>query len=500
MDGLAYAGPCDAAPRDDAVALAHTPVLDHLWRTQPHTQLAASGAAVGLPDGQMGNSEVGHLNIGAGRIVFQDLSRIDRSIQDGSFFENEVLLDAMRAARDEARTLHLMGLVSDGGVHSSNEHLYALLEMAKQVGATDVAVHVFLDGRDTPPQSGERFLEELEEALERTGVGRIATIAGRYWAMDRDRRWERIERAYRTLTEGRGRSYESAQEAIADAYERDESDEFVEPSIIDPMFSPIKEGDSVVFFNFRPDRARQITRAFIDDEFAGFDRVVRPRVRFVTLTGYDDTFEVPVAFPKEVLTDTLAEVLSANGLRQYRIAETEKYAHVTFFLSGGIEEPYAGEQRVLIPSPRIATYDLRPQMSAIEVADTLVEAIEAGLADIYIVNFANGDMVGHTGILDATVEAVETVDTQVGRIVAAMDERGGATLITADHGNAERMLDYDGVTPFTAHTSDPVPFIAVGTGARAVRGGALCDIAPTVLGLRGIDAPAQWTGTDLLVY
>ena len=505
MDGLAYGeqsfgSAADEAQRSDAVAAADTPVLDGLWLSALHTTLGAFGGDVGLPTGQMGNSEVGHLNIGAGRIVYQDLTRIDHAIEDGSFFANPVLLKAFDRAREGDATLHLMGLVSDGGVHSSLEHLYALLELAKQRSVTEVAIHAFLDGRDTPPSSGADYLAQLEQRIATHGVGCIATITGRYWAMDRDRRWERVQRAYDALTRGEGNHAASVEAAITTSYASGVTDEFVEPTIIDGAFTPVHDGDSVVFFNFRPDRARELSHALVDEQFDGFARTVHPRVHFVSFTPYDDTLEVPVAFDKETLEEVLGEVLSAHGLRQYRIAETEKYAHVTFFLNGGHEEPYVGEERVLIASPKVATYDLQPEMSAIEVTDTLVSAIEYGRADVYIVNFANGDMVGHTGVFEATRKAVETVDAQIGRIVEAMARVGGVTLITADHGNAEQMLDSDGHTPFTAHTARAVPLIVVGSDARKLKSGSLRDIAPTIAGLVGIAPSRLWTGTDLLVY
>jgi len=506
MDGLAYGASADTA--DNAIARANTPNLDHLWATYPHMLLGASGADVGLPDGQMGNSEVGHLNIGAGRVVYQDITRIDRAIEDGSFFDNDVLCAAIDVAVNRASeageqngqgTVHLMGLISDGGVHASLNHLYALLELAQQRGALDVVIHCFMDGRDVPPRSAVGYLRELEARCKEIGLGRIATVTGRYFAMDRDGRWDRVQRAYEALTIGAGRQEPSAIEACEASYARGTTDEFIEPTVIDGDFTPIAEGDTVIFFNFRPDRARELSHALTDTTFTGFDRVAHPHTHFVCMTPYDDTLDAPIAFPKEPLADTLAEVLSTHGLRQMHVAETEKYAHVTFFLNGGREKPFPGEERILIPSPPVATYDLQPEMSAPEIGDALVESITHDAADVYLCNFANGDMVGHTGIFDASVKAVEAVDLQIGRIVEAMQERGGAVLITADHGNVEQMVDHDG-TPVTAHTLNPVPLVAIDTGAGTLKPGTLSDIAPTVLALCGIEIPHAWTGRNLLIY
>lgn len=497
MDGLAYGACAEAAECGNAVLAARTPRLDQLFATWPHTRLLAAGRAVGLPEGQMGNSEVGHLNIGAGRIVFQELTRIDMAIEDGSFFENDVLITAVDHAVQNDKTVHLMGLVSDGGVHSSINHIYALLDLCKQRGARDVAVHCFLDGRDTPPRSGITYLAQLEAYCQRIQLGHIGSVMGRYWAMDRDQRWDRIEKAYRVLVEG-GSVDSSVDMIIQQNYDMNITDEFIEPvAITDSRFS---DGDAVVFFNFRPDRAREITRALVDDEFAGFERDIQPNVHFVCLTQYDSTIDAPVAFKKELLSSVLADVLAEQGLTQLHIAETEKYAHVTFFFNGGIETPKAGEQRILVPSPKVATYDLLPEMSAVAVGDALVDAINSDAADVYICNFANGDMVGHTGVFEAAVKAVETVDAQVGRVVDAITSRGGSVYITADHGNAEQMLDHDGTTPFTAHTCQDVPFIVINADVEKLREGALCDIAPTMLKRLGITPPEQWTGTDLVVY
>jgi len=503
MDGLAYAGPTGQTPADpearlNAVALANTPVLDELWSTCPHTFLDASGPAVGLPEGQMGNSEVGHLNMGAGRIVYQELTRIDNAISDGSFFANAVLRQACAWAREHTGRLHLMGLVSDGGVHSSLQHLYALLELARQEQVPEVAIHCFLDGRDTPPDSAAGYLAQLEAEAARIGAGRIASVMGRYYAMDRDQRWDRVQRAYDALTRGIGAVADSAPRAVAASCEAGVTDEFVAPTLIGAPGQQqlIGAGDAVIFFNFRPDRARELSYALTQPDFAGFDRAVFPRTHFVCLCAYDPKIEAPVAFPKEYPADVLADVIAAAGLRQFHTAETEKYAHVTFFFNGGSEPPKAAEERLLVPSPKVATYDLQPEMSAPEVGDGLVAAIRRDAADFYVVNFANGDMVGHTGNLDATTKAVEAVDTQVGRIVAAVREAGGVTFITADHGNAEDMGRPD--APHTAHTTSSVPFIAVGSAPSALAPGKLCDVATTVVAALGIAAPASWTGHDLL--
>lgn len=497
MDGLAY-GSCSVPnSKGNAVAAADTPCLDRLFAQWPHSWLQASGRAVGLPDGQMGNSEVGHLNIGAGRVVYQELTRIDLAIEDGSFFENKVLEAAINSTLKLGSTFHIMGLVSDGGVHSSINHIDALLELAKRKGLSDVAIHCFLDGRDTPPQSGAGYLQQLEEMCQKRDIGHIASISGRYYAMDRDTRWDRIEKAYKVLTQPVAVNL-NASEAIHAAYAHGETDEFVEPVAL--TNNPIADGDSVVFFNFRPDRARELTTAFINPTFDGFERLTTPSVNFVCMTQYDATFNTQVAFPKNDVPNVLADVISQAGLRQLHIAETEKYAHVTFFFNGGVETPKAGEERILIPSPKVATYDLRPEMSAIAIGDALVDAISSDRADVYVCNFANGDMVGHTGVFDAAVVAVATVDYQVGRIVEVMQKAGGSVFITADHGNAEKMLDDDGRTPFTAHTCDDVPLLAVNTSAKQLNNGRLCDVAPTMLAQLAIEPPEEWTGINLMVY
>lgn len=495
--GLAEAGP------GNAISQARTPNLDEVFANRPWTQLLASGEAVGLPDGQMGNSEVGHLNIGAGRVVFQELTRINRACADGSLAANPVLGEAFAAAAKLGAALHLMGLVSDGGVHSSNEHLYALMRAAKEAGVSRIMVHCFMDGRDVPPKSGASYLEELacvaDGLTDEACTVQIASISGRYYAMDRDNRWERVERAWRTVVLAEPAVELTPAQVMEASYAADVTDEFVEPVALQTR--GVRDGDAVVFFNFRPDRARELSRAFVDSAFAGFERSECPQVSFVCLTEYDQDIPAPVAFAKEFPENVLADVLAQAGLSQYHIAETEKYAHVTFFLNGGREEPKAGEERSLIPSPKVATYDLQPEMSEPDVAATLAAAIRAGEADVYIVNFANPDMVGHTGVIPAAVAAVEAVDTGVGQVLAALEETGGVALITADHGNADKMLADDG-TPFTAHTTAPVPFALVDfadTG-RVLDGrrGALCDIAPTLLELVGLEQPAEMTGTSLL--
>jgi 2,3-bisphosphoglycerate-independent phosphoglycerate mutase len=495
MDGLALG----ESGEGNAVRAARTPVLDTLLEDWPHTTLDASGLAVGLPPGQMGNSEVGHLNIGAGRVVYQELTRIDRAVEDGSLFRNEVLCEAIDAAVTSGGSVHLMGLLSDGGVHSHRSHLYALIRMAADRGARDVRIHCFLDGRDTPPQSGRNHVAALESVLTESGVGTITTLMGRYWAMDRDNRWERVERAWRAIVMADGGSAECAVAAVEASYRSGATDEFVEPVVLGA--GGVSDGDAVIFFNFRPDRARELTRAFVDPTFDGFERPVRPDVRFVCLTEYDPTIPAPVAFPKCFPDNVLADVLSQNGLRQLHIAETEKYAHVTFFLNGGSEPPKRGEVRILIPSPHVATYDLKPEMSAIEVTDRLSAAIRSSEADVFIVNYANGDMVGHTGVFEAAVAAVECVDTCVGRVIDAIRQAGGVAFVTADHGNAESMIDADGSTPFTAHTTTGVPLIVVADGVKALAdGGRLADVAPTLLDVIGIAPPDEWTGRSLLLY
>jgi 2,3-bisphosphoglycerate-independent phosphoglycerate mutase len=492
-------------PAHNAVALAKTPNLTSLLAEYPHVPIRTSGMAVGLPDGQMGNSEVGHLNIGAGRVVYQELTRVTKSIQDGDFFSNPVLLDCIRKTRASGGRLHLSGLLSDGGVHSHNTHLYALLELAKREGLSDVFIHCLLDGRDTPPQSGAEYLAQLEAEIARIGCGRIATVMGRYYAMDRDSRWDRVEKAYNAMVHGLGELCVSSKEAIEQSYASKVYDEFVVPSVICEQGAPVgqvRDGDGFIFFNFRSDRAREITRALALDEFDGFQRSGRPKLTgYVCLTEYDATFGLPIAFASSELSNILGGVLSVAGLKQLRIAETEKYAHVTFFFNGGVETPFPGEDRALIPSPKeVATYDQKPEMSAFQVTDKLLKLLDQDLYDVVILNFANCDMVGHTGIEPAAIKAVEAVDACVGRIVARIRELGGAVLITADHGNAEQMQDENG-EPFTAHTTNPVWLVLVDDsrkGAMLREGGRLADIAPTMLRMLGLPQPQEMTGESLL--
>jgi 2,3-bisphosphoglycerate-independent phosphoglycerate mutase len=494
-----------ASGRDNnAIALVNPPVMGRLVGEYPATLLQASGMAVGLPDGQMGNSEVGHLNIGAGRIVYQELTRISKAITDGSFFRNPVLLDCLAKTRSSGGRLHLAGLLSDGGVHSHVRHLHALLELAGQQGIAEVFVHCFLDGRDTPPTSGAAYLEDLEQTMARLGVGQIATVIGRYYAMDRDNRWDRVEKAFRAMTCGEGQQVASAGQAIRDSYANGVTDEFVLPAVVAGDGQPVGNicaGDGMIFFNFRSDRAREITRAFTDPRFGEFPVQCRPELAsYVCMTEYDETFALPVAFAPEGLVNILGEVVSAAGLRQLRIAETEKYAHVTFFFNGGNEAPFPGEDRVLIPSPKdVATYDLKPEMSAEQVTAALLERLDTGAYDFIVLNFANADMVGHTGVLEAAKRAIQTVDSCVGRIVDRVLAAGGALLITADHGNAEAMADGQG-NPHTAHTCNPVPCILVDDSRKTVtlRSGILADIAPTLLELMEIPQPVEMTGTSLL--
>lgn len=490
----------------NAVKEAKTPVMDKLMAEYPFVKGYASGLDVGLPDGQMGNSEVGHLNMGAGRIVYQELTRITKEIQDGTFFSNEAFLQAVENCKKNNSDLHLFGLLSSGGVHSHITHLYGLLELAKKEGLTNVYVHAFLDGRDTAPTSGKGFVEELEAKMQEIGVGKVASVMGRYYVMDRDNRWDRVEKAYKALVTGEGETAASAPEAIQASYDKGENDEFVLPTVVVENGAPratIKNNDSVIFFNFRPDRAREITRAFCDDEFAGFDRVGgRLNLTFVCFTDYDATIANKiVAFHKVAINNTFGEFLSKNGKKQLRTAETEKYAHVTFFFNGGKEEPYEGEDRILVNSPKVATYDLQPEMSAFQVAEKLVEAIKSDKYDVIIVNFANPDMVGHTGIEAAAIKAVEAVDACVGQVYDALLEVDGQMFICADHGNAEQLVDYNTGAPFTAHTVNPVPFILVNYDKEYTlrEKGCLADIAPTLIEMMGMKQPEEMTGKSLLV-
>ncbi|MDR5588829.1 MULTISPECIES: 2,3-bisphosphoglycerate-independent phosphoglycerate mutase [Clostridium] len=493
------------APKSEgnAVSLAKKPNFDRLVKNYPASQLQASGLEVGLPEGQMGNSEVGHLNIGSGRIVYQELTRITKAIKDGDFFENESLMKAMANAKNNNSTLHLMGLLSDGGVHSHIEHLRGLLEFAKKEGIQNVYVHAFMDGRDVAPSSGKEFVEKTEAMMAEVGVGKIATISGRYYAMDRDNRWERVELAYNALVLGKGETANSAVEAMEKSYHDNKTDEFVLPTVVLENGVPtatIKNGDSVIFFNFRPDRAREITRAINDKVFDGFKRETL-NLTFVTMTQYDKTLEgVEVAYKPQTLANTLGEYVSSKGLNQLRIAETEKYAHVTFFFNGGVEKENPGEERVVIPSPKVATYDLKPEMSAYEVTDELLNRLDSDKYDMVILNFANPDMVGHTGVIPAAVKAIESVDECLGKIANKMLEKDGCLFITADHGNAETMIDFSTGNPFTAHTIDPVPFVWVAnnTEGKTIKDGKLADIAPTMLNQLGLEVPAEMTGKNLV--
>ncbi len=490
----------------NAIAQANTPVMDKLMAECPFVKGNASGLSVGLPDGQMGNSEVGHMNIGAGRIIYQELTRITKAIEEGSFFENKALLSAVDNVKKSGSDLHLFGLLSDGGVHSHNTHLYGLLELAKRNNIENVYIHTFLDGRDTAPTSGKGFIEDLQTKIDEIGVGKIASVHGRYYAMDRDNNWDRVQKAYDALVKGEGIMASDAVQAVADSYANDVNDEFVVPTVITTEGSPIatiKPNDSVIFFNFRPDRAREITRTFCDEKFDKFERVkgFMP-LTFVCFTDYDETIDnKQVAFVKESISNTFGEFLAANGKTQLRLAETEKYAHVTFFFNGGVEEPNKDEERSLVKSPSVATYDLQPEMSAPEVGERLDAAITSDKYDVIIINFANPDMVGHTGIIPAAIKAVERIDQCVGSAVEAVKKVGGVLFICADHGNAEQMIDYDTGAPFTAHTTNPVPFILVNyDDAYTLReGGCLADIVPTLIEIMELKQPAEMTGKSLLI-
>ena len=489
----------------NAVNLADTPNIDTLMKTYPITKINASGLAVGLPEGQMGNSEVGHTNIGAGRIIYQELTRITKSIEDGDFFLNEEFINAIENCKKYNSKLHILGLLSDGGVHSHNRHLYGLLEMAKRRDFENVYVHCFLDGRDTPPASAENYLIELEDKMKEKGIGKIASITGRFYSMDRDKRWERVQKAYNALVNGEGAKAVNAINAIESSYQKEVFDEFVEPTVITTMdgetpLAKIEENDSVIFFNFRPDRAREITRAIVDPNFEGFE-TKKMKTYFVCFTSYDETMpNVHIAFKKEQISNTLGEIISNKNMTQLRIAETEKYAHVTFFFNGGEEKQYPGEDRILVPSPKVETYDMKPEMSAYEVTEKVLEAIESGKYDCIILNYANPDMVGHTGNLDAAVKAVETVDECVGKVVKAVKDKKGNLLITADHGNAEQMIDYSTGEPHTAHTTNLVPLIIITEkeNQKIKQDGKLADLAPTILDLMNLEKPEEMTGESLL--
>ena len=490
---------CREETKGNAIAAARTPHLDHLMASCPHTRIGASGMDVGLPDGQMGNSEVGHTNIGAGRIVYQELTRITKSFDEGEALGNPALTAAMENARRPGQALHLMGLLSDGGVHSHIRHLYGLMEMARRFAVERVYLHCFLDGRDVPPTSGIEFIAALQQKIKELGLGQIATVSGRYYAMDRDNRWERVKLAYDAIVNGECNKDPDPVAVMQKSYDAGVTDEFIVPTVVTEG-AGIKAGDSVIFFNFRPDRARELTRTLVDPDFAGFEREKGffP-LTYICMTQYDATMpNVEVAYRPESLANTLGEYLSRLGKTQLRIAETEKYAHVTFFFNGGVEAPYEGEDRVLIPSPKVATYDLQPEMSAYAVTDEAVRRIESGRYDVIILNYANCDMVGHTGVFEAAVKAVEAVDTCLGRLLAALEKAGGRAFLTADHGNADQMADENGA-PFTAHTTNPVPFVAIGFGDVTLRsGGRLADIAPTMLQAMGLPQPEEMTGRSLL--
>lgn len=499
MDGVGL----NDEEKGNAFKMANTPNLDRLIAKYPNTHIATSGMAVGLPEGQMGNSEVGHTNIGAGRIVYQELTRITKEIEDGNFYNNEEFLNAIKNVKKNNSSLHIMGLVSDGGVHSHNSHLYALLELAKRNNVENVYIHAFLDGRDTPPTSAIEYIKELEEKINEIGVGKIATIAGRYYAMDRDKRWEREKMAYDAIVNGVGNKFKTAQKAIENSYEAQEFDEFVKPIVITNddgvAIGKLQDKDSAIFFNFRPDRARQITRIITEPDFNEFEKVDMPNIYFVTMTEYDETLNhVHIAYKPQVLKNTLGEVLSTRGYTQLRCAETEKYAHVTFFFNGGEEKVFNGEDRILIPSPKVATYDLKPEMSAYEVTDKIVEAIDSKKYDVIIMNYANGDMVGHTGVIDKAIEAVETLDTCVGKVISKIEEVDGEALITADHGNCELMLDLKTGEPITSHSTFDVPLIVVSNRVKSLKKGRLCDLAPTLLELMGESKPQEMTGENLV--
>ncbi|MBR5913476.1 MAG: 2,3-bisphosphoglycerate-independent phosphoglycerate mutase [Selenomonadaceae bacterium] len=495
MDGW---GIGDVTDKYNAIQVGNTPVLDELVKKYPNAKLQASGEYVGLPDGQMGNSEVGHMNIGAGRIIYQPLTKITKAIRDGEFFTNKALVGVTDKVVSSGGALHLFGLLSPGGVHSHTDHLYGLLKMAKEKGVQKVYVHAFLDGRDVPPSSAAEYLATLEEKIKEIGIGQIATISGRYYAMDRDKRWDRVQKAYDAIAKADAPKKSDSATAIKESYDNKVTDEFVIPVVVGD-YDGIKANDGIIFFNFRPDRARELTHAFTDEKFEGFPRVEELKaVPFVTMTQYEEGLNVEVAYPPESVSNGLGETISKAGLTQLRIAETEKYAHVTFFFNGGVEEPYAGEDRILVPSPKVATYDLKPEMSAPTVTLKVAEAILSEKYDFIILNYANGDMVGHTGVMKAAVKAVETVDVCVGIFIECMKKVGGEVVIIADHGNADQMFDYKLKEPFTAHTTNPVPIIVVSDRVAEVKEGALCDVAPTLLTLAGMEIPAEMTGKNLV--
>jgi len=489
----------------NAIALARKPNLDRLFANYPHSVLGASGLDVGLPEGQMGNSEVGHLNFGAGRIVYQEITRIDKAIKDGSFFENKVLLEAINKTKEKNASLHLLGLVSDGGVHSSLNHLYALLRLAKGKGVEKVYLHAFMDGRDTSPFAGKDYIKELLGKFKEYGVGSLSTIVGRYYAMDRDKRWERIEKAYRAMVFGKGKLSSEPVKAVKESYREEITDEFIKPIVVsednNPLSDRIKDGDYAIFFNFRADRARQLSYVLSEKDFKEFDKGNKLSIHLVTMTQYDEKLKTPVAFLPVRLKNILGEVLSRRGLKQLRIAETEKYAHVTLFFNGGEETPFEGEDRILVHSPKVPTYDLKPEMSAYEVTEKVIQEIEARKYDFILLNYANPDMVGHTGILEAAIKAIQAVDSCVGKVVDAVQKVGGTALVTADHGNAEMMVDYNTGEPFTAHTTDLVPFILVMDNfkGKLKEKGILADVAPTILYLMGIPKPAEMDGESLII-
>lgn len=494
LDGWGYR----AEAQYNAIAAANTPNWDHFWNIASRTFIKTSGMAVGLPEGQMGNSEVGHMNIGAGRVVYQELTRITQAIKTGEMLENPVLNEAINKAIQHDKSVHILGLLSPGGVHSHEDHIFAMIEMAAKKGAKKIYLHALLDGRDTPPRSAKESLEKAEAVFKKIGVGKIATLIGRYYAMDRDKRWDRVEIAYDLLTQGIGVQANSAVEGLEAAYAQDQNDEFVHATVIGDK-APIVDGDSVIFMNFRSDRAREITYPFTETSFDGFPRKVFPKVNFVCLTQYQDSIHAPIAFGPTDLVNSFGEVVADAGLKQLRIAETEKYPHVTFFFNGGRETLFTNEERILVPSPKVATYDLQPEMSSVEVADRLIDAIENGNFDVIICNFANPDMVGHTGVFPAIVKAVEAVDTAIGRVYKSVKKMGGEMLITADHGNAELTFDDSTNQPHTAHTTGDVPLLYLGRKA-TLESGALCDLAPTMLGLLGLKVPKQMTGKNLIKF